>query len=121
LSHRSNFKHNSERLSRTAAVEPELFKLRTDWWHAGCNTDYMTKNSLVRFRSGSRLPASLGLSAESMGTVLCKYLVSNPNIGAAERVDVSFDGDRIAWGVPSAEFVLVEQTGPKTGAFSRAA
>jgi hypothetical protein len=81
----------------------------------------MNKNSQVRFRPGSRLPANLGVAADSTGTVLCKYMISNPIIGFPERIDVCFDGSRVAWGVPSAEFVLVEQSDLRTGAHFRAA
>jgi hypothetical protein len=81
----------------------------------------MNKNSQVRFRPGSRLPANLGVAADSTGTVLCKYLISNPVLGFPERIDVCFDGSRVAWGVPSAEFVLVDQSERRTGTQPRAA
>jgi hypothetical protein len=81
----------------------------------------MVKNSQVRFRRGSRLPANLGVPADAVGTVLCKYLVSHPSLGAPERVDVRFEGSRVAWGVPTAEFVPVDDAGQSAGSESRAA
>jgi hypothetical protein len=71
----------------------------------------MMKNSQVSFRPGSRLPANLGVSPDTVGTVICNYLISNPLLGSPERVDVRFDCGRVAWGVPIAEFVLVGKTG----------
>jgi len=68
----------------------------------------MNKSSLVRFRSGSRLASALGIPSDAVGTVMCKYLIANRLVGSSDRVDVSFDGNKVAWGVPVAEFVLVE-------------
>jgi hypothetical protein len=81
----------------------------------------MTKNSQVRFRSGSRLPAHLGLTADAIGTVLCNYKITHPGIGSPERVDVRFDGNRVAWGVPTGEFVLVEHASQFTGVVNQSA
>lgn len=68
----------------------------------------MTKNSQVRFRPGSRLPAHLGVPADAVGTVICNYKISHSSIGSPERVDVRFDGNLVAWGAPTAEFVMVD-------------
>lgn len=81
----------------------------------------MMKNSQVRFRPGSRLPANLGISPETIGTVLCNYLISNPVLGTPERVDVRFECGRVAWGVPIAEFVLVGKTGADVNKLNQAA
>jgi hypothetical protein len=81
----------------------------------------MMKNSQVRFRPGSRLPANLGVSPEITGTVLCNYLISNPVLGAPERIDVRFECGRVAWGVPIAEFVPVGKTGSEIGKLTQAA
>lgn len=67
----------------------------------------MNKNSQVRFRPDSLLPAALGLPDDAVGAVICKYLISNPSIGSHERIDVKFDGERVAWGVPAAEFEMI--------------
>jgi hypothetical protein len=71
----------------------------------------MTKNSQVRFRPGSRLPIHLGVTEDAIGTVICNYRISHPSIRSPERVDVRFDGNRVAWGVPTGEFVLVQFAG----------
>lgn len=76
----------------------------------------MTKNSQVRFRPSSRLPAHLGVTADAVGTVICNYRISHPSIGSPERVDVRFDGNRVAWGVPTGEFELVDYVGQLAGA-----
>lgn len=81
----------------------------------------MMKNSQVRFRPGSRLAANLGVPAENVGIVLCNYMISNPVLGAPERVDVQFECGRVAWGVPTAEFVPVGKTGGKGEMFNQAA
>ncbi len=81
----------------------------------------MMKNTQVRFRPGSRLPANLGIPPETLGTVLCNYMISNPLLGSPERVDVKFECGRVAWGVPIAEFAPVEKTGRDAGARNQAA
>jgi hypothetical protein len=84
--------------------------MRTTGWRDGCCLASMTKNSQVLFRRGSRLPTNLGLPADAVGTVICKYLISHPSVGSPERVDVRFEENKVAWGVPTGEFVLIEHT-----------
>ena len=71
----------------------------------------MKKSSSIRFRPGSRLPEHLGVSEDAIGTVICTYLISHPSVASPERIDVRFEGNRMAWGVPRAEFELVEHGG----------
>lgn len=71
----------------------------------------MIKNSKVLFRPGSRLPVALGIPADTVGTVICKYNISHPAVGCRERIDVRFESGQVAWGVPSLEFILSESSG----------
>lgn len=81
----------------------------------------MNKSRQVRFRPGSRFTSALGVSSNTVGTVPCKYLITNRIIGSPERVDVKFDSNKIAWGVPVSEFVVIEAGASDSRSFSHVA
>jgi hypothetical protein len=81
----------------------------------------MINGSHVCFRPGSRLASALGVPSDAVGTVTCKYVIANRLIGSPERIDVKFDGNKFAWGVPVTEFVLFETDPSHSEAISQVA
>lgn len=81
----------------------------------------MNKSSQVRFGPGSRLASALGVPSDAVGTVICKYMIENRLVGSPERIDVKFDGNIVAWGVPVSEFILVKAGASDSGTLSQVA
>jgi hypothetical protein len=68
----------------------------------------MHQGDRVRFRPGSRVPASRKVPADSTGTVITSYhLLSRRKPPSRECVDVAFGRDVILWGLQAGEFEVL--------------
>jgi hypothetical protein len=76
-------------------------------WRWNCSVNFVNEKQKVRFRPDSPFARELGVSADAIGTVICRYRILREGERASDRLDVRFGDRRFAWGVPEKEFEVI--------------
>jgi hypothetical protein len=76
-------------------------------WRWNCTAYFMSEKQKVRLKPDSPVARQLGVSTDSVGTVICRYRILREGELAPDRLDVRFDERHVAWGVPEKEFEAI--------------